>query len=85
MKKPEEIKKGLACCLGDYHDYHCEECPYDCETDGMDLANDTLALIQQLEAQNAELVQKSERAAAGAGNAYPDRFRRRGSLRFLRK
>lgn len=58
QKTPDDIKKGLACCLGDCHDYHCEECPYDCETEGMDLANDTLALIQQLEAQNAELLEK---------------------------
>lgn len=48
MKTPEEIKKGLECCIsGD-----CDFCPYykakmDC---GDHLKSDALAYIQQLEA-----------------------------------
>lgn len=57
MKTPDEIKKGLECCLGDCHNYHCEECPYmnpdtvdydGCPDNGRKLAEDALALIRQL-------------------------------------
>lgn len=59
MKSPDEIKKGLECCLGDTHAYHCDECPYaddesevddGCGDNGIELLEDALALIQQLEA-----------------------------------
>lgn len=61
MKTPDEIKKGLECCLGDTHAYHCDECPYaddesevddGCGDNGIRLLEDALTLIQQLEAQN---------------------------------
>ena len=64
MKTPDEIKKGLECCLGDCHNYHCEECPYmnpdtedydGCSDNGKKLAADALALIQQLEEEKARL------------------------------
>lgn len=58
MKTPDEIKKGLECC----HDaVKCEQCPYQPECDlpfGDIVEADALAYIQQLEAENAELVQK---------------------------
>lgn len=65
MKTPDETKKGLECCLGDCHNYHCEECPYrnpdtvdydGCPDNGRELAEDALALIQQLEAERDALI-----------------------------
>ena len=57
MKTPEEIKKGLECCIGDNHEYHCDLCPYNtgeelvgCVDEGLSLYEDALTLIQQLEA-----------------------------------
>ena len=52
MKKPEEIKKGLACCA-EASPGACERCPYvnDCEDFGAcKLPRDALAYINQLEA-----------------------------------
>ena len=53
-RTPDEIKKGLECCSED----GCKSCPYeqDCyTTDGFSaLSADALALIQQLQAENAE-------------------------------
>lgn len=61
MKTPDEIKKGLECCIGDCLSYHCRECPYYennfCETDGMDLCEDALAYIQQLERERDALLE----------------------------
>lgn len=57
MKKPDEIKKGMECCDFDHwQGRKCEQCPYMNADDewckSMDeIRNDTLALIQQLEAQ----------------------------------
>ena len=55
MKTPEEIKKGLECCITD----NCKECPYYplYEVFGCKLARakDALALIQQLAQSNAQL------------------------------
>lgn len=54
MRSPDEIKKGLECCITD----NCKECPYYplYEVFGCKLARakDALALIQQLQAENAE-------------------------------
>jgi len=52
VKKPEEIKKGNVCCGSG----SCDGCPYRDEEYGVDsccdvLTKDTLAYIQQLEAQ----------------------------------
>lgn len=69
MKTPEEIKKGLALCMsaGSYN-YPCEECPYVNEEDGCKtMMEDELALIQQLEAQNAELVRKTDKLQSSMG------------------
>ena len=58
MKTPEEIKKGLECCLAQT-DGRCEEyvacvcCPYFAENPSVE---DTLANIQRLEKANEELV-----------------------------
>ena len=56
QKTPDEIKKGLHCCT---YAEGCAVCPYDGIEDCAAKKNvDALSLIQQLEAQNAELVQK---------------------------
>lgn len=54
MKTPEEIKKGLECCILETDDTslvdHCRACPY--QPTGLcfrTLLNDTLAYINQLE------------------------------------
>jgi hypothetical protein len=58
-RKPDEIKKGLECCKlhfgGMYTD--CSHCPYyltsaQCD---LDMHDDALALIQQLQDENAQL------------------------------
>lgn len=52
-KTPDEIKKGLECCHVGHCD--CEECPYEHTNSCMHyLKQDALALIQQLQAENAE-------------------------------
>lgn len=57
MKTPDEIKKGLECCMFG----HCSYCPYSAEH-GCDcsehLGNDVREFHQQLESQNAELLTK---------------------------
>lgn len=56
---PDEIKKGLECCMFG----HCSYCPYSAEH-GCDcseyLGNDVREFHQQLESQNAELLTKVE-------------------------
>ena len=54
-KSPDEIKKGLECCMD--QDGTCEDCPYvDGECRAFEqLAEDALALIQQLEADKQQL------------------------------
>ena len=52
MKTPEEIKKGIECCLCDPMERRCEKCPYadgGCEslTCEKELGDATVALIQQ--------------------------------------
>lgn len=50
MKKPDEIKKGLGCCVigPSAHQPKCGECPYMYENMCSDtFLKDTLALIQQ--------------------------------------
>ena len=52
MKKPEEIKKGLACCAKASLE-ECDHCPYgnDCDIfEACNLYRDALAYITQLEA-----------------------------------
>ena len=53
-RTPNKIKKGLECCMD--HDGTCEDCPYvDGECRAFEqLAGDALALIQKLEADNAQ-------------------------------
>ena len=64
QKTPNEIKTGLECCISDT--YGCnEKCPYFTSlSNGVDCAvkmhADALALIQQLEAANDELLTKVE-------------------------
>ena len=64
MKTPDEIKKGLECCVLD--DYPCGKgCPYkkQCLTQHRyeEIDYDALAYIKQLEAHNAELIEKVEK------------------------
>lgn len=57
MRKPEEIKKGLACCA-EASPGACEHCPYgnDCEDFGAcKLPRDALDYINQLEARLASV------------------------------
>ena len=55
MKKPDEIKKGLECASNCSENLNgCENCPYN-GLDCCDLHPDALVLIQQLEADNAQL------------------------------
>ena len=52
MRTPEEIKKGLECCIKNSEE-SCYDCPYmiDCETfDAGNNSRDALAYINQLEA-----------------------------------
>jgi hypothetical protein len=53
-KTPDEIKKGLECCISD----SCNDCPYvDEPTERyckLTRTKDSLVLIQQLQAENAE-------------------------------
>lgn len=55
MKTPDEIKKALECCAND----KCEECPYDASK-CVCFEKDALEYIQQLEAKNAELLEKTK-------------------------
>lgn len=70
MKKtPEEIKKGLECCYSPVEPMlRCEACPYNgsivCK---MRLDTDALTYIQRLEAQNAELVRKTDKLQSSMG------------------
>lgn len=54
-KSPDEIKKGLEACNGRYP---CDECPYRKTPKGKDCKTernmDAIALIQQLQAENAQ-------------------------------
>ncbi len=58
MKTSEEIKKGLEHCEKEM----CKKCPYEADCNMEDaftvLSFDAIALIQQLEAENAELLEK---------------------------
>jgi hypothetical protein len=53
MKSPDETKKGLECCSISYADCN-NECPYKSDCDGSQILKDALALIQQLQAENAK-------------------------------
>ena len=50
MKSPDDIKKGLECCTIPL----CDECPYANEPSCVVKNADALALIQQLQAENAD-------------------------------
>lgn len=76
MKSPDEIKKGLECCMGDPLVWHCEECPYaddgaeaddGCDYNGAQVMQDALALIQQLEAKVPRWISVEERLPEKAG------------------
>ena len=74
MKKPDEIKKGLEFCGADecHGDQHTS-CPYNGDMFCiMHTCADALALIKQLEAQNAELLEEIERLQAERDAAVND-------------
>ena len=57
-KTPEDIKKGLECCLEDF----CKNCPYERITVCTEsVKEDAIALIQQLEAQVPKWISVEER------------------------
>lgn len=62
MKTPDEIKKGLKCCL---EEHACTRCPYDDCDEGwhcvVDRNADALAYIQQLEAKIPKWISVEER------------------------
>ena len=64
MKTPEEIKKGLECCIKNSEDA-CYDCPYmiDCETFGSagNHSRDALAFITQLEARVPKWISVKDR------------------------
>jgi hypothetical protein len=60
MKTPDEIKKGLECCVSDCMS-DCNKCPYDgMPCNDMGLQRDALAYIQQLEAQIPKWISMEE-------------------------
>lgn len=63
MKKPEEIKKGLACCAKASLE-ECDHCPYcnDCDIfEACNLYRDALAYITQLEARGPKWISVKDR------------------------
>lgn len=63
MKKPEEIKKGLACCAKASLE-ECDHCPYgnDCDIfEACNLYRDALAYITQLEARVPKWISVEDR------------------------
>ena len=63
MKKPEEIKKGLACCAKASLE-ECDHCPYgnDCDIfEACNLYRDALAYINQLEARVPKWISVKDR------------------------
>ena len=76
MKTPDEIKKGLEVCniWMDDEPNHCLECPYFCTKDCADtLMNHALALIQQLQSDNAEKDQRIQQLEAERDAALEDK------------
>lgn len=69
-KTPEEIKQGLECCYGNEERRFCEMCPFGVKTDGIypaficsnfdAVGEGALALIQRLQAENAEQAEMIE-------------------------
>ena len=67
MKKPEEIKKGLACCAKASLE-ECDHCPYgnDCDIfEACNLYRDALAYINQLEARVTKWISVEDRKPEG--------------------
>ena len=67
MKKPEEIKKGLACCAKASLE-ECDHCPYgnDCDIfEACNLYRDALAYINQLEARVPKWISVEDRKPEG--------------------
>ena len=58
MKTPEEIKKGLECCM---HEGECKRCPYQGKKCTITASGDALAYIQQLEAAQPKWISVEER------------------------
>lgn len=62
-RTPDEIKKGLECCTASYADCH-RECPYKPDCDGSQILKDSLAIIQRLQAENAEQAERIQQLEA---------------------
>lgn len=60
MKTPDEIKKGLECCLP-LADEDCAECPYALDGCAKERVQDALDYIRQLEAQVPKWISVEER------------------------
>lgn len=67
MRTPEEIKKGLECCdFEHWQSRQCKQCPYMNADDEWcnsadEIRGDTIAYIQQLEAQTPKWISAEER------------------------
>ena len=89
MKSPDEIKKGLRCpAWVRNHHLPCSECDYhgrDKPPCAIAVHEDALAYIQQLEAQNAELLKQIEELKAGKARAESSCTQMAGMIRNLRK
>lgn len=70
MKTPEEIKKGLECCLPRDEEW-CYTCPYSNEGCYTARIDDTLAYIQQLERERDALLADLTTACADVPNPCP--------------
>ena len=70
-KTPDEIKKGLECCQEDECFGERENCPYTADPNlcvGV-MCGDALALIQQLQAENAEQAERIQQLEAELSDA----------------
>lgn len=58
MKTPEDIKKGLECCM---HEGECKRCPYQGEKCTITASGDALAYIRQLEVAQPKWISVEEK------------------------
>lgn len=73
MKTPDEIKKGLECCIPRDYESTCRKCPYSRDDSSAeciaDLEKDALDYIQQLESHLAQVERERDAAVQDVSNA----------------